>query len=147
MLPWGKVLVPCLGIQTATSLSCFADTETLNMWEKSTVNWLMMVHCPQACRPQAGRLEPEGWWCWLPVSSSPDHQKDAMSWSCPFWTITIKLLTTPSRSGHSFEGISLLWPPLPGQAINLFFFTLPKTLSLKFNLVSEYRGHIWLQYD
>ena len=116
------------------------------MWEKSTVNWLMVVHCPQACRPQAGRLEPEGWWCWLPVSSSPDHQKNAMSGSCPFWTITIKLLTTPSRSGHSFEGISLLWPPLPDQAIN-FFFTLPKTLSLKFNLVSEYRGHIWLQYD
>ena len=31
---------------------------------------------------------------------------------------------------HSFEGISLLWPPLPGKAIKLLFSTPPKTLSL-----------------
>ena len=145
LLPDGQVLVPCLEIHMAISLSCFADNETPNRWEKLTVNWLMMVHCPQACRPQPGRLEAEGWWCWLPLSSSPAHQKNAMSWSCPFWTITIKLLTTRSRSGHSFEGLSPLWHPLPGQAIKLPF--LPKTLSPKFNLVSEYRGHIWLQYN
>ena len=54
----------------------------------------------------------------------------------PFLTIIIQLLTTPSRSGHSFESISPLWPPLPGQAIKLFFSTLPKTLSRKFNLMS-----------
>ena len=47
---------------------------------------------------------------------------------------------------HSFEGISLLCPPLPGKAIKLFFSTSPKTLSLKINLVSGYRSRIQLQY-
>ena len=39
---------------------------------------------------------------------------------------------------HSFEGISPLWPtpPLPGKTIKLFFSISPKTLSLRFNLVS-----------
>ena len=46
---------------------------------------------------------------------------------------------------HSFEGISPLWPPLPGKAIKLFFSTSPKTLSLRFNSVSGYRGWICLQ--
>ena len=43
---------------------------------------------------------------------------------------------------HSFEGISPLWPPLPGKAIKLFFSTSPKTLSLRNNSVSGYRGQI-----
>ena len=34
---------------------------------------------------------------------------------------------------HSFEDITPLRPLLPDKAIKLFFFTLPKTLSLKFN--------------
>ena len=46
---------------------------------------------------------------------------------------------------HSFESISLLWPSLPGKEIKLFFSTLAKTLSPRFNSVLEYRGWIWLQ--
>ena len=45
---------------------------------------------------------------------------------------------------HSFEDISPLYPtPLftfPGKAIKLFFSTSPKTLSLRFDSVSGYRG-------
>ena len=50
--------------------------------------------------------------------------------------LTIKFLTNPPGLGHSFEGISLLWSPLPDKAINLFLSTSPKTLSLRFNSVS-----------
>ena len=44
----------------------------------------------------------------------------------------------------SFEGISLLWPPLPGKAIKLFFSTSPQTPSLRFNSMSGNRGRIQL---
>ena len=38
-----------------------------------------------------------------------------------------------------FEGISPLWPPLPGRVIRLSFSTSPKTLSLRFDSVQVYR--------
>ena len=47
---WGTVLFPHQWIHTTISLSYSADTETPSRWEKLT--WLMMVYCPQACRPQ-----------------------------------------------------------------------------------------------
>ena len=46
------------------------------------------------------------------------------SWSCPLWTITIKLKT------HNFESISLQWPTFSAKARNMFFFTSPKAFSL-----------------
>ena len=47
----------------------------------------------------------------------------------------------PLQGGtYSLEGISLLWPPLPGRAVKLFLSTSPKTLSLRFNLAPVYRG-------
>ena len=121
------------------SLSCFADTETPTRWEKLTV-----------CCPQAGRSQT----CWNQKvgdahSHLPHHQpirRVSMSWARPLWTITIKLLTNPSRSGHSFEGISPLWPPLPGKALKLFSSTSPKTLSLGFNSLLGCRGLIQLHY-
>ena len=45
---------------------------------------------------------------------------------------------------HDFEGISLLWPPLSGKTIKLFFSISPKTLSPRFNSVWAYRGQNWL---
>ena len=33
----------------------------------------------------------------------------------------------------SFQGISPLWPPLPGKAIKLFFSTSPQTLAIRVN--------------
>ena len=39
--------------------------------------------------------------------------------------------TTPSRVGAlSFEGIGLLWPPLPDKAIKLFLPASPQTVSI-----------------
>lgn len=49
---------------------------------------------------------------------------------CP---LTIKFLTNPPELGHSFEGISMLWSPLPDRAIKLFLSTSPKTVSLGFD--------------
>ena len=58
-------------------------------------------------------------------------------------------LITPSPLNHyykshylllcqqSFEGISLLWLPLPGEAIKLFYFTPPKK-----ELVKETQGNV-----
>ena len=40
----------------------------------------------------------------------------------------------PQVGVHSVEGHELLWPPLPGKAVKLFFSALPQTLSLRFSL-------------
>ena len=37
--------------------------------------------------------------------------------------------------------------PLPGKAINLFLSISHQTVSLRFNLVSEYRGQVQLQNE
>ena len=137
--PWGRVLVPPQGIHITTSLSCFADTETPSRWEKLT------VCCPQSHRPQTGWTQKVD----DADSQLPPHQpirRVSTNWSyLPLWTIAITLLPIPSRWGHIFEGISPLWPPLPGKAMKLSFSTSPKTLSLRFNSVSGYRDWIWLQ--
>lgn len=55
------------------------------------------------------------------------------------------LLSCKFFETQSFQGISQLWPCLPGKAINLFFSPSPKTPSLRFNLVSGGRSQIQLQ--
>ena len=61
---------------------------------------------------------------------------------------TIRLLIGPPLVGtHSFEGISPLWPSLPGKAIRLFFSTSPRTLVSKIKFGAGYRGLIWHQCD
>ena len=50
----------------------------------------------------------------------------------------------PQLGTRSVEGISPLWPPLPGKAIKIFFSTSPKILSPRCNLVS--RDQIQLHY-
>ena len=69
---------------------------------------------------------------WAPPSLN--HKYKTSHLLCPNWT-------------HSFENINLLWSLLPGKAIQLFFSTSSKTLSLRYisNLVSGYRGWIRLQ--
>ena len=70
-------------------------------------------------------LEPKGWWCWLLETSSPTNQKNVHE------RITLSSLNHYHKTTHynlrvgthSFEGISLLWPPLPGKAIKLLFST------------------------
>lgn len=60
------------------------------------------------------------------------------------------LLTSPTlnycfKTQHQIvlRGMSLLHPPLCGKAIKLFFPTLPKSLSLSFNLALVHRGQIF----
>ena len=67
----------------------------------------------------------------------------SMSWSRPFWTTAINL-TTRSRSWHTVLRALACCGPL--CLTKQFFSTSPKTLSPRFNLVSGYRGRIWLQY-
>ena len=92
--PWGRVLVPPQGIHITISLSCFADTEIPTRWEK------LKLCCPQACRPQTS-------WNWMVDDADScllprqPIRRMSTSWSHPPWTITIKLLTTHSRSGHT----------------------------------------------
>ena len=92
-------------------------------------------------------LKPEGWWCWFRLTSPPINQKNVHKlimpclhhyYESPHHTLQVGTCT--------FEGISLLWSPLPGKAIKLFFSTSPKTLSPRFNLVLGYRGWICLHH-
>ena len=66
----------------------FADTETPTSWEKSR------THCPQALGLQTSQKQKA-----LDADSSlPPRQpirSMSMSWSCPLWTITVKLLRLP----------------------------------------------------
>ena len=136
---WGRVLVPRQAIYITTSLSCFTDTETPTRWEQLRV-WYAPAHRLQTSWNQ--KVDDAD-------SHLPHHKpisRMSLSRSRSLWTITVKLLTTLPRAGHSFEGISPLGPPLPGRAIKLFFSTSPKTLPLKFNSVSGYRGQMQLQY-
>ena len=41
---------------------------------------------------------------------------------------TLRQGTTPSRTGHSLDHGSPLWPPWPGKTVKLFLSTSPKTL-------------------
>ena len=91
---------PPQGVPATISLSSFADTEIFIRLEKLT------GCCPQAGRPQTS------WNQNIDDGDSRLHhlqpiRRLSTSWSHPFWIITVKLLTTPSRSGHTG-----LWPSL-----------------------------------
>ena len=94
MQPWGRVQVSPQRIHITISLSCFSDTESPTRWEKLT------VCCPQALRPQT-QLEPEGWWCWLPLTSPPTNQKNVRELITPSLNHYYKTPPTCSRSGHT----------------------------------------------
>ena len=68
--------LPYQWIHTTISLSCFA-AELQYLWnplQVGEVYGLRMVLCPQAFKTP-DQLEPEGWWCWLLLTSPPIHQK------------------------------------------------------------------------
>ena len=122
-------------IYITISLNCFADTEIPTRWEKLTV-----------CSPQARRSQ-TGWNQKVDDADAhlpPTSQKKVHELITTSSNHYYKTPHSPLQVGtHSFEGISPLWPPLPGKAIKLFFSTSPKTLSSRFNSVSGYRG--WIQ--
>ena len=79
---------------------------------------------------------------WLPITLHEPVRRLSMSRSHPDpWTLEDSSLPPPvaRRGGHSFEGTSLLWPPLPGKAICS---TSPKTLTPWFSSVLMYRGWV-----
>ena len=79
---------------------------------------------------------------------TPDYLTTNQSEECP--RADHALLLEHCKTPHyplqggvqSFEGISPLWPPLPGKAIKLLFSTSPKTLSLHFYLAPVNRGRV-----
>ena len=89
-------------------------------------------------------MEPECWWGWLPTTSPPTNRKKVRKLITPSLNHDYKTSHYPLQVQTHFEGISPLWSSLPGKARKWFFSTSPRTLSLRFNLVSEYRGWIWL---
>ena len=81
-------------------------------------------------------LEPEGWWCWLPLISPLINQKNVH-----------KLIPDPHNSPQvrtqSSEGISPLWPPSPAKAVKLFLSISSTTLYPRIDSGLEYGGWIW----
>ena len=81
---------------------------------------------------------------------TPDDLTTNQSEECPLadHTLLLEHCQTPhcllqSRTkDHSFEGISPLWPPLSGKAIQLFFSTSSQTRSLCFYSAPVNRGRI-----
>ena len=77
--PWDKVPFPHQRKPTTTSLSCFVDTETPSRWEKL---WYA-AHKQEDPRS----VKPEGWQCWLLLTSPQIHQKNVHKPITPSFTI------------------------------------------------------------
>ena len=83
---------------------------------------------------------PEGWWCWLLLTSPSTHQKNVHKLIMPSLNNYFKTFHYLLQVGTpGFEGISPLWPPSPGKVKKLSFFTSPITQSLKLDSVLVYR--------
>ena len=130
--PWSKGPFPHQCIQTVIFLSYFADTETLSRWEKLMINDGMLLTSMQT--PEQMDLKVE--WCGILPTSPPTHRKNVHELITPFEQL-LENFCLPQVGTHGFEG--LLCPLLPGEAIQLLFSILPKTLSLRFDLALVYR--------
>ena len=131
-----EVLRQCLGSPSKDILNNIFEL-FCRYWNPHQVGEVNCIYC---------QLKPEGWWCWLPLASPPVNQKNAHELIMPSLNHCYKNPCFPLQVGTDrFEGIILLCPPLPAKAVKLFFSTSLKTLSLRFNSVSRYRGWIHLR--
>ena len=73
------------------------------------------------------------------MTSPPTNQKNVHELTTPCSLNTIRHRTTPSREGHSLEGLARCGPLCLAK---LFLSTSPKTLSPRFNPAPAYRGRI-----
>ena len=81
---------------------------------------------PRTPEPEVGDAD-------SPLTSRPSNQKSIRELLTPCLNHYQKTPHCPLKGEHSFEGVILLWPPLSGKAIKLFFSMIPKTLTLRFN--------------
>ena len=124
---WFPVNKTCnILLHVTISLSCFANVKTPTRQKKikryaahkhrAQTSWTQKVHDAD-----------------FHLSCHQPMRRRSTNWYGSLWTMNIKLLSSPSRFRHSFEDISLLWPPLLGKAIKLFFSTSSKTPPLRIN--------------
>ena len=96
-------------------------------WEKLKINDGMTARRHVDPGPTVG---PEGWWCWLLLTSPPTHQEnvhDMIMRSLNHYFKTSHYLLQVGR--HNFEGMSPLRSLLPGKVIKRPFSTSPKAVS------------------
>ena len=107
------------------------------------LNWTDAVHKHVDAQRLAGTRR-----LMILLISPPTHQKNTLKNVHKLitlsWNLNYKTYHPLQAGTHSSEGMSPLWPPLPGKAVKLFFSTSPKLLSLRFNSVSGYRGQLQL---
>ena len=128
------VLFPHQQAHTTKSWSCFAAT-----WNPPAgrSEQLVTVCCPQACRPQ--RSWTWGWWCWLPLTLPPAHQKNVHELIMTSLNHRYKSSPYLPQVGTLVWGLSSLCPPVSGKARNLSISTSPRTLAPRFSLTSVNR--------
>ena len=94
------------------------------------------VWCQQEHRSQTGWNQKV-----YDAHSHSPHQQQSEVHPCPFLLAITRTPHCPLQiRAHILEGISPLWPPLPGKTIKLFFSTSPQALSLRFDSAAEQRG-------
>ena len=137
MQPWGRVLVPPARDTHNNIFELFCRyCKPPTRWEKYA------AHKRLDPRPGGTR------WSMMPTSTylTTSHVEECPRADPPSLNHYYKTPHYPLQVGtHSLEGISPLWPPLPGKAIKLFYSTSLKTLSPRFNSVLGSRDQIRLQ--
>ena len=85
-----RILLPPQGTHRTMIFELFCRYR--NPHQTGAVNWVLPTSTETP-----DRLEPKGWWCWLPLTSPPYHQKNVHELITASLNYDYKLLTSPSR--------------------------------------------------